>query len=693
MKKILVVDDQNNNRYMMQVLLKGNGYEVMLACDGAEALEIAHKTPPDLIISDVLMPVMDGFSFCRECKKDKLLQEIPFVFYTGTYRSSADEELGLDLGAEKYIVKPSDPDKIIEILKDVFEGIKTRKPARIKVTAKGEELQLKAYNSVLVRKLEDKANDLERANIVLKKAQKELAKSEAFFRSQFELGNIGIAITSPQKGWLKVNDKLCKMLGYTEDELKMKTWVGMTHPEDMAQDLFQFDRLMSGEIDNYNLDKRFFRKDNSVVYTHLTVSCFRKDKGEVDYAIASVDDITEQKIAEDSLKVSEDKYKSLFRSMLNAFALHKIIVDENNNPIDYLFLEVNKSFEGMTGLKADNIVGKRVREVFPGIENDPADWINKYGKVALTGEGFHFERFFQTLNKWFSIYAYCPKKDCFAVIFEDISERRRAERDLRENEAKYRSLVDNLPAITYISALDDNSTILYISPQIESILGIAVEKYKADPDAWRKHLHPDDCDRVLAEVKRCHKSGEVFVCEYRMLSEDGSIFWFYDQAEIVRDSVGSTLYLQGVMFDITERKKQAIALKEKNIAMREIMGQIELEKNRIQNDVVANIEELALPTVKKLRLKGASLKHSKLLEQHLKNITSSFGRKISDKKEKLTPKEIEICSMIKGGLGSKDIARLLGVSHQTIDKHRKNIRKKMNLSNKEINLSTYLQSL
>jgi PAS domain S-box-containing protein len=125
---------------------------------------------------------------------------------------------------------------------------------------------------------------------------------------------------------------------------------------------------------------------------------------------------------------------------------------------------------------------------------------------------------------------------------EACRERKRSKEALVQSEIKYRTLVEHLPAITYIATLDESSTTLYVSPQIEEILGISPVEYKADPDFWEKHLHPDDRERVMDEVHRCHESGQPFISEYRMFSKDGRLVWLSDDAVTVRDDRGNPFH-------------------------------------------------------------------------------------------------------------------------------------------------------
>ncbi|HOW54052.1 MAG TPA: PAS domain S-box protein [Syntrophorhabdaceae bacterium] len=139
-----------------------------------------------------------------------------------------------------------------------------------------------------------------------KEAEEKLARSEARFRSYFELPLVGIAITSSEKGWLEINDRLCEMLGYSREELVRMTWLEVTHPDDRAADVRQFEQVLAGEIDSYTMDKRFIRKKGEVIWTSLSVRSMRKPDGAVDYVIALLQDITYRKRMEEELKMHRD---------------------------------------------------------------------------------------------------------------------------------------------------------------------------------------------------------------------------------------------------------------------------------------------------------------------------------------------------------------------------------------------------
>jgi signal transduction histidine kinase len=173
MTTILVVDDIASNLYLLESILKGSGFTVITAKNGAEALTAAKKAPPDLIITDILMPVMDGFELCRQWKADERLRTIPFIFYTATYTDPRDEQFALNLGAERFIVKPQKPEVFVKEVRKVLEESHRIAGAQPVLSPGNDRKILQEYNEVLFRKLERKVVQLEAEIAVRKTAEQQ----------------------------------------------------------------------------------------------------------------------------------------------------------------------------------------------------------------------------------------------------------------------------------------------------------------------------------------------------------------------------------------------------------------------------------------------------------------------------------------------------------------------------------------
>ena len=193
MSRLLVVDDNEQNLYMLRVLLEAHGYEVQTAVDGAQALEFARREPPFLIIADILMPVMDGFTLCREWQTDAVLAGVPFVFYTATYTDPKDEAFALSLGAARFIVKPVEPDEFVDILRDVISAHEHRRLAATREPVANETVYLREYNAALVRKLEDKLLQVEEANSALAREVDERKKAQVVLRRRNRISEAAAA--------------------------------------------------------------------------------------------------------------------------------------------------------------------------------------------------------------------------------------------------------------------------------------------------------------------------------------------------------------------------------------------------------------------------------------------------------------------------------------------------------------------
>jgi signal transduction histidine kinase len=178
MSKVLVVDDEVKACELLKRFLEAKGHEVVMAGNGVEALEKLKNNFIDLIITDILMPEMDGFLLCRECKTNDKLRPIPFIFYTATYISKKDEEFALNLGAEKFIVKPLDLDKFLKILETTINERRSVAPGSPRIPIKEDEAYLAGHNKRLIATLDKKVLDLKKELKVRKEMEKYVIKAQ-----------------------------------------------------------------------------------------------------------------------------------------------------------------------------------------------------------------------------------------------------------------------------------------------------------------------------------------------------------------------------------------------------------------------------------------------------------------------------------------------------------------------------------
>jgi CheY-like chemotaxis protein len=189
MKRILIVDDIEENLELLRIMLEGHGYKVEQAANGSEAITKALEKVPDMIISDILMPIMDGYTLCRKWKADERLKRVPFIFCTATYTDSRDEQLAINMGADAFIVKPVERDEFLRQVEAIFSSNKERMLASPQEPKAGDESILKNYNEVLIRKLEHKMLSLEQANKTLEaeiEARKQAEKETKRLNSELE---------------------------------------------------------------------------------------------------------------------------------------------------------------------------------------------------------------------------------------------------------------------------------------------------------------------------------------------------------------------------------------------------------------------------------------------------------------------------------------------------------------------------
>lgn len=285
MSVILIVDDNEKNRYLLRTVLAASSYEIIEAANGAEALESARRTRPELIISDILMPQMDGFELCRECKSDEQLRNIPFVFYTATYTDPRDEALGLKLGAARFLVKPIEGEEFVSIVREVLKAHANNQLTAPLPPMEDNTVFYKLYNEALIRKLEDKMLELKSLNL-------NLTKSEERFRALTEATAEGIVFHN-QGLIVDVNPPLVSMFGY-ENASEM---IGHELLDFVASELRDFvvKQIQSENTQPY--EAMGLRKDGTNFPVESSARLYNYQGRTV--RVASIRDITERKKAEE----------------------------------------------------------------------------------------------------------------------------------------------------------------------------------------------------------------------------------------------------------------------------------------------------------------------------------------------------------------------------------------------------------
>lgn len=312
MTRVLIVDDKEENLYYLQALLTGHDCTVETAHHGAEALVKARQRPPELVISDLLMPVMDGYTLLRHWKADARLKQVPFIVYTATYTEPEDERLALSLGADAFILKPVEPEDFLARIGEVQANAAKAVPTTPRTQA-GDEEVLKSYSETLIRKLEEKMLQLEETNKALqqdiaerKVAEEKLRESEERFRELAETIQEVFWMTDPGKNRiLYVSPAYEKIWGRTRASLSEspRAWPEAIHPDDCARILHAAETQQTRG--DYDETYRILRPDGTVRWIRDRAFPVYGAAGEVLRVVGTAEDITNRRQLEEQFRQAQ----------------------------------------------------------------------------------------------------------------------------------------------------------------------------------------------------------------------------------------------------------------------------------------------------------------------------------------------------------------------------------------------------
>jgi len=382
----------------------------------------------------------------------------------------------------------------------------------------------------------------------------ELRKSQQhneFLANILEISSQPFGVGYPDGRLGLINDAYERLTGYTEDELRSMNWTETLTPPEWRE----FEREKLEELHRtgrpVRFEKEYIRKDGSRVPVELLVHLATDAEGNPAYYYSFVTDITERKKAAEEICRSEERYRSLFNSLIEGFCIIEMLFDADERPIDYRFLEINPAFEAQTGLR--NAQGKLMRELAPEHE---AHWFEIYGNVALTGEPACFVNEAKALNRWFNVCAYrVGEQDSrkVAILFSDITEAKLADEALRESRERLDLALASSRMATFDWDIVKNKRTW--SDGVHSLLGTKPETFTGTGEEFFRIMHPDDRGSVKANLDKAVETTGVYDTEYRAVWPDGSIHYISARGKVLYDDSGRAVLLTGVCWDITERKR------------------------------------------------------------------------------------------------------------------------------------------
>ena len=628
---VLIVEDEPGIALLERAELEEAGFVVEVVECGKDALARLKEGGIDLLLLDYCLTDMTAGKIITALGEQ--IHILPVVIVT----AYGDEQLAakmLKSGAADYVIKDSGQNYIQRLPKIVSDQIE--------------------------RKL----------------LEESLRESERRLKQAEQIANLGHWELNLVSNTLYWSDEIYRIFDLKPQEFKAsyKAFLEKVHTDD--RDFV--DKAYTDSLKNktaYDIVHRLLMKDGTIKYVNEKCKTEYDENGKPLRSLGTMQDITKDK------QVIEDL--ELFKYLLNQSNDAIFVVNADTS----CFLDFNEEACTSLGYERSELINMTVPDI---TSMSKQVYLRHFKEVKKSGhmvfEDVHIRKDSTTFPVEINVRVVPHgEKSYIIAVVRDIAERKLAE---EQNRIILRTALDGF------LLLDIQGQILEANDAYCKMTGYSRKKLLkmgiSDVEVVEK---PEETKKHILQIIKTGK--DRFETKHRC--KDDKIVDIEVSANYVNIKEGRFF---SFIRDITDRKKaeellqgQKKALEQKNIALSEILGQIEIEKKQMKDNVIANAENLLLPIIQKLRLKGISRKYVQLLRNNLQELTSSFGARLTEKGTKLTSREIEVCNMIKNGLTSKEIASLLNISLRTTEKHRINIRRKLGIINKDINLSSFLKTL
>ncbi|MCR4319266.1 MAG: EAL domain-containing protein [Candidatus Brocadiaceae bacterium] len=370
--KILIVDDTEEIRDVLRLFIEKLGHEIIEAVDGQDGFEKAKIHKPGLIITDAMMPKVDGFTLLRNIKMDPSLRSIPCVFYSAIYTDSKDRALALSLGAEAFIEKPKTLDELWEKIQTILER-KKQPAAQIEKRMIDDEKEfLKSHSQTVVEKLEEKVKELEKVIAENKQMEDSLQKSEASLANAQRIARLGNWEWNIVTNELRWSDEIYRIFGLTPQEFDAtyEAFLNSVHPDDREFVKKSVNDALYERMP-YSIDHRIVLPDGSERTAHEQAEVVFDSTGKAIQMNGTVQDVTERKRAEEEIK---RLFTAIDQSINNVF------ITDVKGRIEY----VNSTFEQVTGYAKEEAIGQNPRILASG-ETTHAEY-EEFWRTILAGK-------------------------------------------------------------------------------------------------------------------------------------------------------------------------------------------------------------------------------------------------------------------------------------------------------------------
>ena len=601
--RILILEDRAADAELVTRELRKAGFEFVAKTVATEKEFLAElrSYAPELILADYSLPGYDGLSALAAAQKQ--CPETPFIFVSG----SLGEEKAIDTlhqGATDYVLK---------------QRLARLGPAVRRALREREEM----------RKREQAEKERHEAEVRYRALFEQSRESEEQLRAMFDLASIGVASADPRTAqWLRVNQKMCAITGYSASEMLRMRIPELTHPDDRQKDWEAFQRVVRGEAPDYRLEKRYIRKDGAVAWVNVNVTVIRDAAGQPMRTMATIEDITERKQAEQALRENDRRYRLLFNSGRDAVFVHDG-PDAQGRPGE--FLEVNDvacqrlgyTREELLQMSPFDIETLEGAQAIPGIvkrleKEKHATW----EAINVTKGGRQFP--VEISSQLFQLNG----KPAYLSTIRDITERKQAEVALRRREEYFRALTEKATDVTTV--LNADGTIQYQSLSVEQVFG-----YQPNELVGRSAfdlIHPEDLARMQqALAESVATPGSTTRIELRFRRKDNSWCVLESTSRNLLDDPN----VKGIIInsrDMTERRvlEEQLRQSQKMEAVGQLAGGVAHDFNNMLAVIRGNAELLLMDEGQHTAETREGLKHVVAASERAANLTRqllAFSRK------------------------------------------------------------------